>query len=151
MILGVGFFTGWFSFGSETRAGETELRLRVDRENVRDDLRSVEDGVRRGAGAVHDAVTGKAQSAQEPQAQEGGAAIHLDSPSSKLEARVLGVSVAESTLTLQEDAGDQRSYPVAAGSKVDLHQVRIGDLVQVTLISDGAVQRVVDLRVLSGT
>jgi hypothetical protein len=41
VVLTIGFTTGWFSFGTQSLAGETQLTLRIDREEMREDIEDV--------------------------------------------------------------------------------------------------------------
>ena len=142
LTLGIGFITGWFNFQSETHAGETELRLSVDHNEVNQDLSDVERAARRTADAAKRAIT--------PAHQAGDGLASMAAPS-VFNAKVVAVAPTESTVTLELGSGEVRTYAVAVDSTSDFHRARIGDAVEVTLTVVDGNARVIGLRVLAGS
>jgi len=133
IILGVGFTAGWFTFGSETRAGETALTFRVDREEVREDVDNVKSRV-----TNDEAVVNSPTEFTTP----------LGSTEGMMTGDVLSVDPSSSKLKLRLVTGDERTLVVTADSAAGLYKLKPGDRVELTTIVEQDRVRIVSLRVL---
>jgi hypothetical protein len=43
LVAGIGFYRGWFTFGSESADGKTHINLTVDKDKVKSDVNAVEE------------------------------------------------------------------------------------------------------------
>ena len=136
IVLGVGMAAGWFSFGSETRAGETQLTFRVDREEVRDDVESVK-------ARVTDRSDDDNVTSAPIVATQSGAAT-----AGTMTGDVLSVEPSSSKLKLRLASGDERTLVVTADSAAGLYQLNPGDRVELTTVVEAGRSRIVSLRVL---
>jgi hypothetical protein len=134
VVLGIGFTAGWFSFGSETRAGETELTFRVDREEVRDDV----DDVKLRVNKEDTVVSGTPSETAAPVDVTGGT----------MTGDVLSVEPTNSKLKLRLATGDERTLVVSADSTAGLYRLKPGDRVELTTVVEEGRSRIVTLRVL---
>lgn len=133
IILGIGFTAGWFTFGSETRAGETELTFRVDREEVREDVAEVKSRV------TNDEAAPSVPLASAPP---------LDLTGGTMTGDVLSVEPSQSKLKLRLVTGDERTLVVTADSAAGLYKLKPGDRVELTTVVEQGRARIVSLRVL---
>lgn len=131
VVLGIGFFTGWFSFGTETRAGETEVRFRVHRGAIEDDFRAIGDKVR------------EIGDDDETPATPAAAPTH-----ETLRGDVVAVDIERNTLTIELQGGARRTLELAAGTAGELSRVRVGDRVELARWQGD--EKIVDVRVISG-
>jgi hypothetical protein len=46
VVLGIGWYLGWFHFGTRTEEGQTHVTLTVDQDKIKSDERKVIDKVR---------------------------------------------------------------------------------------------------------
>lgn len=138
IILGVGFTAGWFTFGSETRAGETALTFRVDREEVREDVDNVK------ARVTKDNVDGVSTESTLPVAPTGA----VTPTGGIMTGDVLMVEPTSSRLKLRLMTGDERTLIVTADSAAGLYQLNPGDRVELTTVVEQDRVRIVSLRVL---
>jgi hypothetical protein len=132
VVLAIGFTTGWFTFGSQSLAGETQLTLRIDREEVREDIEDVRM-------RVSNDEAGTTPSNAVPPAELAAGTLTGD---------VLSVEPASSKLKLRLLTGDERTLIVAAESATELTRVKPGDRVELTTVVDQGRTRIVELRVL---
>lgn len=134
-VLAVGFTAGWFSFGSDTQAGETKLTFRVDREEVREDVENVKDKV---TNNKDDEVPIAPAVATPPASLSAGT----------MTGDVLSVEPSNSKLKLRLASGDERTLVVTADSAAGLSQLNPGDRVELTTVVEEGRSRIVSLRVL---
>lgn len=137
VILGIGFTAGWFTFGSENRAGETELTFRVDRDEVRADVADVKSR-----------VTKDELVASTPPESTLTSAPPLDGTGGTWMGDVLAVEPSNSTLKLRLPTGDERTLVVTAASAGGLYRLKPGDRVALTTVVEQGRTRLVELRVL---
>ncbi len=133
IILGVGFTAGWFTFGSETHAGETEMTFRVDREEVREDVDDVKSRV------TKDEVVANSPTEFTPP---------MGTTEGLMTGEVLSVEPSSSKLKLRLVTGDERTLVVTADSAAGLYQLKPGDRVELKTSFEGDRVRIVSLRVL---
>lgn len=135
IVLGIGFAAGWFSFGSETQAGETAMTFRVDREEVRADVDNVKSRVTRDDEVVIDTPAASTASAN----LAGAGTMTGD---------VVSVEPSNSKLKLRLATGDERTLVVTADSTAGLYRLKPGDRVEMTTVIEDGRSRIVSLRVL---
>ncbi len=47
IVVGVGFYRGWFGVSTEDQPGETNVELRIDKDKIKQDAEAVSDKARR--------------------------------------------------------------------------------------------------------
>jgi len=134
LVLTVGFFAGWFTLGSETHAGETQVRLGIDSEEFKGDV-----------GEIKNRLNGDGSSAPDGVVTPGPAGTLA---AVTLTGEVVHVAAPESTLTLRLSTGEERTLAVAAAATSELTQIRVGDRVEVETVVEGGRTRIVELKVL---
>jgi hypothetical protein len=133
VTLVIGFAAGWFTFSSESRAGDTQLTFRVDREEVQNDVEDVKNRVTRDSASPPNATE-----LEPTNAAVGGT----------MTGEVLSVEPSNARLELRLDSGGERSLVVAAESAAGLGRVKPGDRVELTTVVEQGRERIIELRVL---
>ncbi|QDV05765.1 hypothetical protein Poly30_12670 [Planctomycetes bacterium Poly30] len=118
ITLTIGYFSGWVSFASESDTGSSAFRVRIDRTEFKEDMKSLGSATRGAARSVNQAAGAVAEE-------------FSDDDFDTVLARVVSVSVPQGTMTLAYEGGTQRTLPITAEDRALAGNLKVGDQVTV--------------------
>lgn len=128
--LTIGYFSGWVSFASESSGDSSALRIRIDRTEFKEDMKSIGSATRGAAETLDNAADTAADK------------LTGDDGERTMFANVVSVSIPMGTITLAYEDGAQRTLPITADDRSLASSLSVGDRV-VVRSEDG---QIVDVR-----